>query len=89
MLFAIFATAWLIGLLPPPRPVQISIASSSTKQEWLAEVIDLFNGRSKQEGVLQLRRNSLQLFGRPIEVTVVKEEIEPGVFNEGWRSGIF
>ena len=48
---------------------------------------ELFNERSKRERALQLRRNSLQVFGRPIKVTVVKEEIEPGVLNEGWRSG--
>ena len=87
LLLAVLAAVWLVGLLPPPRPVEITIASSSTKQEWLAEVIGLFNDESKRERSLQLRRNSLQIFGRPIEVTVVKEEIEPGVFNEGWRSG--
>lgn len=86
LLLSTLAVAWVLGLLPPYGPVEITIASSSSKQEWLAEVVELFNERSKQRPH-QLRRNSLQVFGRPIEVTAVKEEIEPGVFNEGWRSG--
>ena len=86
LLLILLAAAWVVGLLPPSGAVEISIASSSSKQEWLDEVIQLFNDQSKVERALQLRRNSLQVFGRPIKVTVVKEEIEPGKF-EHYRSG--
>ncbi len=54
----------------PPLPigiVSISIASSSTKKEWLDQGISTFNDRSRSDG-------RLQVDGKPIEVEVILEE---------------
>ena len=86
VLLTVLAAAWLIGLFPPYGTVEITIASSSAKREWINEGVKLFNERSERDMSLQWRRNSLQLFGRPINVMVVLEEIEPGMWDH-YRSG--
>jgi Ca-activated chloride channel family protein len=59
--------------------IKISIASSSTKKEWLEESIKLFNSASRSDGALQVN-------GKAVVVQVVQEEIEPGKFDH-YRSG--
>ena len=54
--------------------IQISMASSSTKKEWLDEAVESFNTLSKSEGDFQVN-------GKPIEVEVVLEE------GDHYRSG--
>ncbi|MBI4233065.1 MAG: VWA domain-containing protein [Chloroflexi bacterium] len=58
------------------RPINISIASSITKREWLDAAIPAFNEASKSD-------SSLQVNGKPIVVTEVKEEdaLAPGTFK--------
>ena len=56
---------------PTPTPtadvISISMASSSTKKEWLDQAISTFNDRSRSD-------RGLQVDGRPIEVEVILEE---------------
>lgn len=84
----LLTVSWLVGLdnLLFARTVDVTIASSSTKQEWMDEVVGRFNERSLREGSLQVNRTALQIWGRPINVTIVLEEVEPGDWRH-YRSG--
>jgi len=59
--------------------IRITIASASTKKEWIDSSVKAFNSASKSD-------RSLQLNGRPISVEVVLEELEPGKLDH-YRSG--
>jgi Ca-activated chloride channel family protein len=59
--------------------VEITIASSSTKKEWLNDSVSLFNKASRSE-------ERLQIDGKAVRVVVLEEEIEPGKFDH-YRSG--
>lgn len=63
----------------PPIPVQVTIASSSVKKEWINRAIQDFNEASGSD-------ESHQLDGRQIVVEVRLEETELGV-SEHYRSG--
>jgi Ca-activated chloride channel family protein len=63
----------------PPGAIRVSIASSSTKQEWLDTAVRAFNAASRSN-------RSFQVDGKPVFVEVLLEEIEPGKF-EHYRSG--
>jgi Ca-activated chloride channel family protein len=52
--------------------IKITMASSSTKREWIDDSVKLFNARSRSSDA------SLQVGGRAIEVEVLLEEPEPG-----------
>ncbi len=64
---------------PPPDTIQISMASSSTKKEWLDQAVETFNALSKS-------KSDFQLGGKPIEVGVILEETSPGKWDH-YRSG--
>jgi len=70
---------WALFPNGPPEPIKITVASSSTKKEWLNQAIRIFNEDSKANAQLQIE-------GRPITVTVLLEEIEPGRWDH-YRSG--
>ena len=55
--------------------INITIASSSTKKEWLDQAISTFNDRSRSDG-------GLQVDGKPIVVEVILEE------GDHYRSGM-
>ena len=65
----------------PPREtiILISMASSSTKKQWVDQAVETFNALSKTEG-------RLQLDGKPIEVEIILEETSPGKWDH-YRSG--
>jgi Ca-activated chloride channel family protein len=67
------------AVAPPAGSVYVSIASSSTKKEWLDQAVASFNGISKND-------SSLQVNGKPIFVEVILEELEPGK-KDHYRSG--
>ncbi len=70
----------LFAVLPPkPSTIEITMASSSTKTEWVNQAVRAFNEDSKAN-------SELQIDGRPIHVEVLLEEEEPGVFDH-YRSG--
>jgi Ca-activated chloride channel family protein len=52
--------------------IKITMASSSTKREWIDDSVKLFNAQSRKADA------GLQVGGRPIEVEVLLEEPEPG-----------
>jgi Ca-activated chloride channel family protein len=58
-----------LGAAPPSSVVKVSIASSSTKQEWLGAAVDAFNRAS-------LTQAPLQVAGHPVAVEVLKEDID-------------
>lgn len=64
---------------PPLQPITITIASSSTKKEWMNQAVAAFNEESKTN-------EQFRIEGRPIVVTVLLEEIEPGRWDH-YRSG--
>ena len=64
---------------PPPKPIEITMASSSTKKEWVNQAVKAFNEDSQTNP-------QLQVDGRPVHVEVLLEEEEPGVFDH-YRSG--
>ena len=65
---------------PTPEPViKISMASSSTKKQWLDQAVETFNTASKSNPLLQFN-------GRPIEVEVILEETAPEKWDH-YRSG--
>jgi Ca-activated chloride channel family protein len=63
----------------PPEPIKITIASSSTKKEWLNQAVLAFNEESRT-------KRDFQYQNRPILVEILLEEIEPGV-RDHYRSG--
>ncbi len=77
---------WKWGCVPPvtpgstatpnPNTVQISLASSITKREWLEDAVKAFNEAAKSDG-------RYKLDGKPIQVTIIKEQdpLQPDVFN--------
>ncbi|MBI4332351.1 MAG: substrate-binding domain-containing protein [Chloroflexi bacterium] len=64
---------------PPPDPIKITMVSSSDKKEWTNQAVATFNGDSRTDQQLQFQ-------GRPIEVKVLLEEVDPGVWDH-YRSG--
>ena len=67
------------GALSADGSIRVTIASSSTKKEWLDSAVDAFNRSSKAD-------SGLQVDGKPIFVEVLLEELEPGEFDH-YRSG--
>jgi Ca-activated chloride channel family protein len=63
----------------PAGSVYVSIASSSTKKEWLDQAVTSFNAASKTD-------TSLQVNTKPVFVEVILEELEPGK-KDHYRSG--
>ena len=66
----------------PEQPfdgIKISIASSSTKKEWMDDSVRRFNEASKSEA-------SMQVDGKAVRVEVLLEEIDQGKFDH-YRSG--
>jgi Ca-activated chloride channel family protein len=63
----------------PDGAIRVSIASSSTKKEWMDAAIKDFNDRSRHG-------NELRVGGKPIYIEVLTEEIDQGVFDH-YRSG--
>ena len=63
----------------PDGAIRVSIASSSTKKEWMDAAIKDFNSRSRSG-------KDLRVGGKPIYVEVLTEEIDEGVFDH-YRSG--
>ena len=63
----------------PAGSIQITIASSSTKKEWLNRAIASFNAAAKTDA-------GLQVSGKPVFVEVILEELEPGK-KDHYRSG--
>ncbi len=84
--FSVFAFVWVLGIILPPSPITITIASSSTKKEWLIPAVKDFNEASRADASLQLNGSPIRLKDRPIVVEILLEEIEPGVFDH-YRSG--
>jgi hypothetical protein len=82
----VFYFAWALGWILPPDPVEISIASSSTKKEWMEQAVTGFNRASRNEGNLQLSGNPFRFVGEPIEVEIILEERSPGAWDH-YRSG--
>ena len=64
---------------PAETVIQISMASSSTKKQWLDQAVESFNTSSSLE-------RGLQLGGKPIEVEIILEETSPGKWDH-YRSG--
>jgi Ca-activated chloride channel family protein len=64
---------------PSAESIRISIASSSTKKEWLDQAVNSFNAASKAD-------NKFQIGGKPIFVEVILEQLEPGK-KDHYRSG--
>ena len=48
----VFYFAWAYGLIFPPDPVKISIATSSTKKEWMEQAVGDFNEASENDSSL-------------------------------------
>jgi Ca-activated chloride channel family protein len=67
------------AVAPPAGSIQISIASSSNKKQWLDQAVTTFNAASKNDAGLQVN-------GKPVFVEVVLEELEPGK-KDHYRSG--
>ena len=63
----------------PDGAIRVSIASSSTKKEWIDESVKAFNAASRNN-------RSFQVNGKPVFVQVLLEEIEPGT-SDHYRSG--
>src|SRR3954463_2946486 len=66
----------------PEQPfdgIKVSIASSSTKKEWLEDSVRRFNDAAKTEG-------SMQVDGKAVRVEILLEEIDQGKFDH-YRSG--
>ena len=84
--FMVFAIVWVLGLILPPDPVKITIASSSTKKEWLIRAVKDFNEASHTDANWQLNGNPIRLKDNPIVVEILLEEIS-GVLPDHYRSG--
>jgi Ca-activated chloride channel family protein len=74
VLLRVAGGAWQgAGPIPGSRPgggaVAISIASSSSKQEWLHQAVEAFNEATKRD-------RALQVDGRPVQVEILQEVIE-------------
>ena len=76
---ALIGVILFVVLPTDPDPIEITMASSSTKKEWVNQAMKAFNEDSKTNP-------QLQVDGRPIQVEVLLEEEEPGVFDH-YRSG--
>ena len=63
----------------PAGSIPITIASSSTKKEWLDQAVASFNAAAKSDAGLQVN-------AKPVFVEVVLEELEPGK-KDHYRSG--
>src|SRR5688572_17672865 len=59
--------------------IKITMASSSTKKEWIDEAVRAFNTASRSDATLQVS-------GTPAFVEILKEEIAPETFDH-YRSG--
>jgi Ca-activated chloride channel family protein len=59
----------LLPQVPAGGVIRISIATSSTKQEWMHQAIQAFNTASPRD-------RSLQVDGRPVSVEVVQEVVD-------------
>jgi Ca-activated chloride channel family protein len=87
--------AWLVwphaqegGAAPPAAPstsaptadsLRISIASSTTKKDWLDQAVTSFNAASRTD-------KKLQINDKPVFVEVLSEQLEPGK-RDHYRSG--
>ena len=78
-LVALIGVILFVVLPTDPDPIEITMASSSTKKEWVNQAVKAFNEDSRITPGLQVN-------GRPIHVEVLLEEEEPGVFDH-YRSG--
>ena len=76
---ALIGVILFVVLPTDPDPIEITMASSSTKKEWVNQAVKAFNEDSETN-------RQLQVDGRPIHVEVLLEEGEPGVFDH-YRSG--
>ena len=65
---------------PPANTIPISIASSTTKTEWLNAAVEAFNTASQSD-------SDLQVNGRPIEVEILKEKDAVSGRERHWNSG--
>jgi Ca-activated chloride channel family protein len=63
----------------PFEGVNVTIASSSTKKEWLEDSVRRFNEASKSQGAMQVD-------GKAVRVEILLEEIDQGKFDH-YRSG--
>jgi Ca-activated chloride channel family protein len=68
-----------VTIAPPPGRIPISVASSSTKKEWLDQAVASFNAASQTD-------TGLQLNAKPVFVEVILEELEAGK-KDHYRSG--
>jgi len=85
--FFLFAIAWVFGWILPPDPVAITIASSSTKKEWMEQAKEDFNNKaSETNAILRLDGNPFRFREKTIEVEIKLEERSPGVWDH-YRSG--
>lgn len=66
------------------KPVEITMANSSAKREWIEQAEEKFNRISKKERDFQL--HDMPFFGRPVNVANLCEEIQPGRCDD-YRSG--
>ena len=64
----------------PAESIQITIASSSNKKQWLNQAVATFNEASKTDAGLQVNN-------KPVFVEVVLEELNPGE-KDHYRSGL-
>jgi hypothetical protein len=69
----------------PNEPVEITIANSSAKKDFIAQAVEAFNEASQSDGRFQIHE-SLGLQRKPLVVRLIKEELEPGV-RDDYRSG--
>ncbi|MEO6398048.1 MAG: VWA domain-containing protein [Tepidiformaceae bacterium] len=63
----------------PAGAIRVTIASSSTKKEWIDASVKTFNDASRSG-------NQFRIGGKPIHIQVLQEELEPGKFDH-YRSG--
>lgn len=84
--FLVFAFVWALGLILPPDPVKITIASSSTKRAWLNQAVKDFNEASRTDASWQLNGNPIRLKDKPIVVEHILEQIGAGP-PDHYRSG--
>jgi serine/threonine protein kinase len=84
--FFVLALSWAVGWIFPPTPIKITIASSSTKKEWLIAAVNSFYQDSRSDRRYQLSGFLPRLIGQPIEVEILLEEVRDGDFSH-YRSG--
>lgn len=81
-----FAILWVMGLILSPDEVKITIASSSTKKEWLTQAVTDFNEASRTDASWQISGNPIRLKNNPIVVEILLERVA-GRVPDHWRSG--